>query len=144
METQEAYILSKDGNYLILPTLILVQEDYETPQGNYDSVWVTTEPINLEEGWETIQQILRIINHKYTKYGYILDDDYYDYLPDLFNQYLQLAYQKSLEDYQKAWKQITENPSIQEWYSEDPEGPIQAFLDTPEEIREALQPFINL
>lgn len=144
METKKAYILSKDGNYFILPTLILVQEGYETPQGNYDSVWITTEPINLEEGWETIQQILRLINHKYTKYGYILDDDYYDYLPDLFNQYLQLAYQKSLEDYQKAWKQITENPSIQAWYNEDPEGPIQAFLDTSEEIREALQPFINL
>lgn len=144
METKEAYILSKDGNYFILPTLTLVQEGYETPQGNYDSVWVTTEPINLEEGWETIQQILRLINHKYTKYGYILDDDFYDYLPDLFNQYLQLAYQKSPEDYQKAWKQITENPSIQAWYSEDPEGPIQAFLDTPEEIREALHPFINL
>lgn len=146
MKTQETktYILSKDGNYFILPNLTLVQEGYETPQGNYDSVWVTTEPINLEEGWETIQQILRLINHKYTKYGYILDDDYYDYLPDLFNQYLQLAYQKSLEDYQKAWKQITENPTIKEWYSEDPEGPIQAFLDTPEEIREALHPFINL
>lgn len=63
---------------------------------------------------------------------------------NLFNQYLQLAYQKSLEDYQKAWKQITENPFIQALYSKDPEGPIQAFLDTPEEIREDLHPFINL
>ena len=159
MKTQEAYILSKDGNYLILPTLTLVQKDYETPQGKYDSVWVTTEPINLEEAWETIQQIIqRLIKHEYTKYGYINDDDYYDDLPDLFNQYLQLAYQKSLEDYQKAWKQITENPTIKEWYSEDPsikaliktlyseypENLIQVFLDTPEEIREALHPFINL
>ena len=142
MKTQETktYILSTTGNYLILPNLTLVQEGYETPRVNYDSVWVTTEPINLEEAWETInQQIQRI-----TKYAYINDDDYYDYLPDLFNQYLQLAYQKSLEDYQKAWKQITENPSIQAWYNEDPEGPIQAFLDTSEEIREALHPFINL
>lgn len=158
MKTQEAYILSKDGNYLILPTLILVQEGYETPQGKYDSVWVTTEPINLEEAWKTIQQIIqRLIKHE-TKYGYINDDDYYDDLPDLFNQYLQLAYQKSPEDYQKAWKQITENPFIKEWYSEDPsikaliktlyseypENLIQVFLDTPEEIREALHPFINL
>lgn len=159
METQEAYILSKDGNYFILPNLILVQEGYETPQGKYDSVWVTTEPINLEEAWETIQQIIqRLVKCEYTKYGYINDDDYYDDLPDLFNQYLQLAYQKSLEDYQKAWKQITENPTIKEWYSEDPsikaliktryseypENLIQVFLDTPEEIREALHPFINL
>lgn len=140
METKKAYILSTTGNYLILPNLTLVQEDYETPRVNYDSVWLTTEPINLEKAWETInKQIQRI-----TKYDYISDDDYYDYLPDLFNQYLQLAYQKSPEDYQKAWKQITENPSIQAWYSEDPEGPLQVFLDTSEEIREALQPFINL
>lgn len=156
MKTKEtkAYILSTTGNYPLLPNLTLVQEGYETPRGNYDSVWLTTEPINLKEAWETIDQMIQHI----TKYEYINDDDYYDYLPDLFNQYLQLAYQKSLEDYQKAWKQITENPFIQALYSEDPsiksviktvyskdlENPIQAFLDTPEEIREDLHPFINL
>lgn len=140
MNTTEAYILSTTGNYPILPNLTLVQEGYETPRVNYDSVWVTTKPINLEEAWETIDQLIQHV----TEYEYINDDDYYDYFPDLFNQYLQLAYQKSLEDYQKAWKQITENPSIKEWYNEDPEGPIQAFLDTSEEIREALHPFINL
>lgn len=150
MKTQETktYILSTTGNYLILPNLTLVQEGYETPRGNYDSVWLTTEPINLEKAWETIDQLIQ----RFTKYNYIGDDDYYDYLPDLFNQYLQLAYQKSPEDYQKAWKQITENPTIKEWYSEDPsikaliktlysedpENPLQVFLDTPEEIREDL------
>lgn len=148
MKTKEtkAYILSRDGNYLILPNLTLVQKGYETPRVKYDSVWVTTEPINLEEAWETIdQQIQRLTKYEYTKYGYINDDDYYDDLPDLFNQYLQLAYQKSLEDYQKAWKQISENFFIREWYTQDLlEGPIQAFLDTPEEIREDLHPFINL
>lgn len=135
-ETKKAYILSTTGNYLILPNLTLVQEGLV----NYDSVWLTTEPINLEKAWETIDQLIQ----RFTKCNYIGDDDYYDYLPDLFNQYLQLAYQKSLEDYQKAWKQITENPTIKEWYSEDPENLIQVFLDTPEEIRKALQPFINL
>ena len=158
MKTKEtkAYILSKDGNYLILPNLTLVQYGYETPRVKYDSVWFTTEPINLEEAWETIdQQIQRLVKYEYNHYGYINDDDYYDDLPDLFNQYLQLAYQKSLEDYQKAWKQITENPFIQALYSEDLaikpwylkdllEGPIQISLDTPEEIREDLHPFINL
>lgn len=136
MKTKEAYILSTTGNYLILPNLTLVQEGLV----NYDSLWLTTEPINLDKAWETIDQLIQRI----TKYDYISDDDYYDYLPDLFNQYLQLAYQKSPEDYQKAWKQITENPTIKEWYSEDPEDTLQVFLDTPEEIREALHPFINL
>ena len=136
MKTQETktYILSTTGNYHIIPNLPLVQEGYETPRVIYDSVWVTTEPINLDEAWETIDQLIQRI----TKHGFISDDDYYDYLPDLFNQYLQLAYQKSLEDYQKAWKHITENPTIKSWYSEDPENPLQA-LDTPEEIREALE-----
>ena len=144
MKTKEtkAYIISVTGKYPLLPNLTLVQKGYETPRGLCDSVWLTTEPINLEEAWETIDQMLQHI----TKYEYINDDDYYDYFPDLFNQYLQLAYQKSLEDYQKAWKQITENPSIETWYSVDLEKPIhiQAFLDTPEEIREDLHPFINL
>lgn len=148
MKTKEtkAYILSRDGNYLILPNLTLVQKGYETPRGLCDSVWFTTEPINLEEAWETIdQQIQRLVKYEYNHYGYINDDDSDDDLPDLFNQYLQLAYQKSLEDYQKAWKQITENFFIREGYTQDLlEGPIQAFLDTPEEIREALHPFINL
>lgn len=153
MKTKETkgYIISKDGNYLLLPNLTLVQRNYETPRGKHGSVWLTTEPINLEEAWETIDQLIQHV----TKYEYINDDDYYDGLPDFFNQYLQLAYQKSLEDYQKAWKQITENPFIQALYSEDLaikpwylkdllEGPIQISLDTPEEIREDLHPFINL
>ena len=148
MKTKETkgYIISKDGNYFLLPNLTLVQRNYETPRGKHGSVWLTTEPINLEEAWETIdQQIQRLVKYEYNHYGYINDDDYYDDLPDLFNQYLQLAYQKSLEDYQKAWKQITENFFIREWYTQDLlEGPIQAFLDTPEEIREDLHPFINL
>lgn len=142
MKTKETktYIISLPGNYPLLPNLTLVQKGYKTPRGKHGSVWLTTEPINLGEAWETLNRLIPRI----TKYEYINDDDYYDYLPDLFNQYLQLAYQKSLEDYQKAWKQITKNPFIQTLYSVDFEGPIQISLDTPEEIREDLHPFINL
>lgn len=129
------FILSTTGEYLILPNLVNILKNHVTPTAIFEAVYATSLPIDLEKAWETIQSCIK--EHPEG----LGDDDYFDYFPDLLNQYLQLAYQKSPEDYQKAYKQIQEDPYIKAEYLT--EGPIDNYLDSPEYIQEILTPFIN-
>lgn len=129
------FILSTTGEYLILPNLVNILKYHVTPTAIFEMVYATSLPIDLEKAWETIQSYIK--EHPEG----LGDDDYFDYFPDLLNQYLQLAYQKSPEDYQKAYKQIQEDSYIKAEYTI--EGPIDNYLDSPEYIQEILTPFIN-
>lgn len=57
------------------------------------------------------------------------DCNYYDYIPDIMDQVLQIAAQRSLDEFNLTLQIIRNHPKIQEWYKDDEEGTLEVLED---------------
>lgn len=145
METQ-AYIFSTTGEYNLGINNETLKEDIllKTSLLETGTLYAVPNPTEavLKSAWAHIQEIVQ----GYKDLDHIGDDDYYDYFPDLINQYLQLAYQVSPKDYQEAKQQVLTDPYISTKYRDTDfeENPLEEnSLDTPEQIQEYISDYLN-
>lgn len=145
METK-AYIFSITGEYNLGINNETLKEEISLGTSGIEiqTLYAVPNPTEavLQSAWAHIQEIIQ----GYKDLDYMGDDDYYDNFPDLANQYLQLAYQVSPEDYHKAKQQVLTDPYILHKYQEvDPEdNPLREnLLDTPEQIQGYISDYLN-
>lgn len=132
-----AYIFATTGEYdLNLPLETLKEGIHlNTSEVELDNIYqVEATEENLHKAWDRIQK--DILPHMGA------DDDHYDYIPDVLNQYLHLAY--SLNKYEEAKQQLLNNPILSEEYAQDEnEDGLEFYLDTPADIRGYIQDFLS-
>lgn len=127
-----SYLFSTTNEHPILPNLITVAEDYTSFNGTeYTSVQTTYNTSdNLPTAWANIQAYLQSAKDA----NYLGDDDYYNVIPDMLNQYLQLAAQISHEEFNLAFEQIQEDSYLTEKYGDE----LDDMLDCSDYILELI------